>query len=153
MGKRTDLRRSLKSPKKKREKGQKKTEIKSERLRREVEARAVSLMYARDPTCCACSLAHKLAPHALDPHTPMPAPAPTTSYEAGPTHPNPCPLDPNARTHAPGPGPMHTHQIPTCACMRTPDVQTHTGSLSMHVRSQLMRRPVIYPCKDLLRKG
>ena len=45
MGKRTDLRRSLKSPKKKREKGQKKTEIKSERLRREVEARAVSLMY------------------------------------------------------------------------------------------------------------
>ena len=43
-GKRTDLRRSLKSSKKKHKKGQKMTEIKSERLRREVEARAVSLM-------------------------------------------------------------------------------------------------------------
>ena len=43
-GKRTDLRRSLKSPKKKHKKGQKITEIKSERLRRKVEARAVSLM-------------------------------------------------------------------------------------------------------------
>jgi hypothetical protein len=44
MGKRTDLRRSLKSPKKKHKKGQKMMEIKSERLRCEVEACAVSLM-------------------------------------------------------------------------------------------------------------
>ena len=48
MGKRIDLRRSLRSPKKKLEKGQKMTEIKSERLQREVEARAVSLMGTSD---------------------------------------------------------------------------------------------------------